>query len=732
MKNLIKKNGQSRNYYAHDFQEFFPHVLIILSFLVYIKTICPTIYWRDAPEFANVGYSLGIAHPSGSPTYSLISKIITFIPIGSIGFRINLVSLIFAILSIWILFKIVLSLIYLCSEKTDEKLSRITALCTSLMVIFSRSFWMVSAVAEVYTMNLFGLCLVVYFVIHWIKIGQNRFLFLSTFLYGLSIGIHGGMLLFFPCLFLLFVLVEFPKNVVKNGSVPNLGATKILIKNYVWPPPLLKKAFTHHSISGFKQLLKSSLLLSFLFLLGFSVFLYLPVRSTMNPTFDLGNPETFQRFINHITDRKDSSSFFSDISEAFLFVKNAGLFSQAYIKEFTLIGFLCGIIGFVFHACNHKKTFLLCFLLFFVNILFYLTAKHEPFTNSMISLPSIIIFSFWIGVGVYKILEGLSTLSYGFYLKLVFFVTLSGFIFFSFIKYFNDINKSTFYLADEIPRKMFLSMESNSIVFSSLNWVPFRYFQDTENLKQDISILLVSDLENPFIFNPINAERFPNINLPPFKPNKSNFKQYTSVLIKLNLLSKHIYTGFNKPLNNLANIELLPYKMFLAEVVFRETGDKNRIIDNYLNKLKTILEEILIGKDYVFDQDMGSRTYFSTYLLYISDYLMLQNRFKDAEFFLKIAANINRYANKRMIEMLGACYVNLNQFKDAEEMFEKLIANHPDNPWYFYSLGIANFKLGKLKNAKLYLEKSVALDKNDTSFRLALEQVKKEMDKEKK
>ena len=504
------------------------------------------------------------------------------------------------------------------------------------------------------------------------------------------------MLIFFPCFLLFFLTVEW--------------------ESY---------------LNDFKILTKKTLLLSFFFLLGFSVFLFLPVRSSTNPTLDEGNPETYQRFFNHLIDKKDSASFFSSTGEVFSLTKNVGQFSQSFINELTLIGFLSGIIGLIFHARIHKSTFLLCFLLFSANIVFYLTAKHDPFSNNIISLPSIIVFSFWIGLGIYMIVEILSKFAYENYFKFAFFITISGFILFSFLKNFNNMNKSSFYLADENTRAMYLSMNPNSIVFSTINWVPYKYFQDIENLNQDIAILLISGLKNPAIFNPISAERFPSVNMPYFESNTTNFEKYTTALIKLNFNSKYIYTGFNMPLNNLEGIEILPYKRFLAKVSLHNIENKKNIIDTYLNTLKGILKEDISGKDYIFDQDIGTRTHYATYLTYISDYLIMQNRYKDAVFFLRAAANINRFATKDIMEMLGVCYINQNNFKEAEDIFGKLIDIHPDNYWYCYSMGLANFKMEKLEKAKFFLEKSLSLNPKYYKSMSLLKQLNTQISKEK-
>ena len=59
---------------------------------LYIWGLAPTISWRDSPEFVTVVHTLGISHPAGSPTYTLLAKLLTFLPLGSIALRVNLFS----------------------------------------------------------------------------------------------------------------------------------------------------------------------------------------------------------------------------------------------------------------------------------------------------------------------------------------------------------------------------------------------------------------------------------------------------------------------------------------------------------------------------------------------------------------------------------------------------------------------------------------------------------------
>jgi hypothetical protein len=85
--------------------------LFLLASLVYTRVLCPTIYWRDSPEFVATTYTLGISHPAGSPTYSLFAKLATFLPLGSVAFRVNAFSTLVGALSISLLFVLLYKLL---------------------------------------------------------------------------------------------------------------------------------------------------------------------------------------------------------------------------------------------------------------------------------------------------------------------------------------------------------------------------------------------------------------------------------------------------------------------------------------------------------------------------------------------------------------------------------------------------------------------------------------------
>ena len=80
---------------SKQFEEIF---LFSLIFTIYLSALCPTVYMGDSGLFAVASYSLGTAHPPGYPLFILMGKMLSFLPFGSIAYKVNLASALFGAL----------------------------------------------------------------------------------------------------------------------------------------------------------------------------------------------------------------------------------------------------------------------------------------------------------------------------------------------------------------------------------------------------------------------------------------------------------------------------------------------------------------------------------------------------------------------------------------------------------------------------------------------------------
>jgi hypothetical protein len=84
-------------------------VLFVGSLLLYVSTMAPSVVPGDSVEFQFVPYILGIAHPPGYALYILLGKLFTFLPLGSVAYRMNLFTALWGALTVSLTYPISLS-----------------------------------------------------------------------------------------------------------------------------------------------------------------------------------------------------------------------------------------------------------------------------------------------------------------------------------------------------------------------------------------------------------------------------------------------------------------------------------------------------------------------------------------------------------------------------------------------------------------------------------------------
>ena len=116
-------------------------VLIGVSALsLYIRTLAPSLLWGDSAEFQTLSYTLGMTHPSGYMTQIMLGKLFTYIPVGNIAYRVNLMSAFFGALAV--------ALVYLIVRILGGR--PIPGISASMMLALTPFFWWRALIAESY------------------------------------------------------------------------------------------------------------------------------------------------------------------------------------------------------------------------------------------------------------------------------------------------------------------------------------------------------------------------------------------------------------------------------------------------------------------------------------------------------------------------------------------------------------------------------------------------------
>jgi hypothetical protein len=162
------------------------------AFAVYALTLTDTVSGGDSGELISVAYRLGVAHPPGYPLYTLLAKLMTLLPLGSIAWRVSLLSALCDAAAAMVL----------CRAVMLWTGSRAGGVLAAGAFAFSPLVWPYAIAAEVFALNNLFVAGLVYFSAcgarEWQATGaaSARTMYLAAFWLGLGFSNHHTLVLF--------------------------------------------------------------------------------------------------------------------------------------------------------------------------------------------------------------------------------------------------------------------------------------------------------------------------------------------------------------------------------------------------------------------------------------------------------------------------------------------------------------------------------------------------------
>jgi hypothetical protein len=179
--------------------------LFLLVFLVYGRTLCPTVYTGDDGDFLTAMATGGVAHPTGYPLFTLLGRLALVPPAGADvpealaraltghpdgpALRVNLMTALFGAAAAALFFRFLARLVP----------GRPWAAAAALLLAFAPTPWQQSLSCEVYALTCLFLALLLYLAALWYEHpGRDGLLGLMAFAYGLALTNHVTVALFLP------------------------------------------------------------------------------------------------------------------------------------------------------------------------------------------------------------------------------------------------------------------------------------------------------------------------------------------------------------------------------------------------------------------------------------------------------------------------------------------------------------------------------------------------------
>lgn len=443
-------------------KKFYAELTGLFVFIVYLFTIAPSVIQIDTGELAAVQATLGIAHPTGYPLFTILGYLFLLIPLPFTKiFVANLLAAIFCSLTIVILVKTLYLILNRPVDSKEPKIEKqenipikkhllnenrkiIFSIVGGLTLAFSETFWFQSTSVEVYSLHIFLISLIIYFILKFYLEGKNNLInwIIISLLLALGFSNHMTTLLILPSTaYLFFSQNKLNANGLKKIGLMILTGTAVLILFYS----------------------------------------YLPLRAMQNPALNWGNPVNFENMIRHISGKQYQVWIFSSFDAA---GKQLEYFLTGLPSEFGYLGLIAAIIG-LFYAYKYYRKFFYFFITAFVFTLFYSINYDIVDIDSyfLLSYYSLTVFA---ALGViylyHKFKTDKSMLTIGFFV-----VPLL-----SLVVNFTKVDQSNVYTFEDYTKTILNSTKKNSLIFG-YQWdyyiSPSYYFQFVEGYRYDVKII---------------------------------------------------------------------------------------------------------------------------------------------------------------------------------------------------------------------------------------------------
>ncbi|HCJ66195.1 MAG TPA: hypothetical protein DHV62_02420 [Elusimicrobia bacterium] len=596
-------------------------LLFILCFGVYLYTAPPgLVAYRDAGEMVTVSKTLGIAHPPGYPLYSIIGKLSTFFPLGNIAYRVNLVSLIAGALTVSMLF---LALSYLVDLPT--------VVISALLLATGYLHWYLSTVQEMYSLNILFTVLLIYLIFRlWFMVYSLPSLttnhypltihsYLFFFLFGIALGNRMDILLTLPGFAYLFYRKLKTENFM---SLPNHPITQSLIT------------------------------FSF-FVIGFSVYLYLPIRSASGPLLDWNHPADLARFWATLS-RKTHGGTLDLLSQGYAqganFLPTIVFYFQCLAREYFYLGLPVGIFG-LFHLYKKQRNLAIATFLSWVvsGPVFVYLSNLPPNPHALAILEAHFLLSFifyllWIGFGISVL---------GKYGKIIFLPIIAlNFV----IHYPQVIKRNNFFVLD-YSRNLFSLLEPDSIIVTREDVQIFSLWerQIVRNKRPDLTVIAQGLSASPWYQEEIKRW------YPERKVFLTNTKEPDTLNQFFSLNERKIYFSSDSELPSADSAEL-KFKLNPQGLVFQTRDER------FFNP-------------YEFYSLRGKYRYSAHYDFFSPDL-------------------VEEYA--KGYERLGFKYLKDNNYKEAEKNFLYVLTMKPDFAQVYSTLGYLYFANNRFLEAEKF------------------------------
>jgi hypothetical protein len=492
-----------------------------MPFAVYMFTLAPSVTFFDSGEFLTATASLGSAHSPGYPLFLMYAKPFTWLPFGNVAFRINVATAVSSSLACMVVYILTITLLKKEALSGNERFNviavKFAGLAAALSFGVTPRLWLQSNHDKPYPLLAFISAIIFYLVLQWqeqYREGCERpsYIYVCTFLAGLSMAVHQTIVLLLPAWFLMIVLTDW--RVIKR----------------------------------FKELVLATAFA----LVGFSVHLYLPLRALSNPILNWGDSKTLNQFLWHFLRKGYPSE--PPVRNFSLLLAQIMAFNIP--REFTWLGVVLTILGLVY-LWKRNRSVVVAYLVsvgvfLFVIVGYFNTQMEVIFLTEEFFTPLYLLTAVMIGAGLFNILryalrtaklpeERIGIPVYG--VVAVMFFTLPSAL--CAVNYFENDQHNN-YIAFDYASNSLRSLQQNAIMFTwgDSGAFPLWYLQGVERMREDIDLPHTPHLVFEWYLESM-PRMFKDSNLKKFDVNSFGPESALRIAISENLGIRPVYIDFS-------------------------------------------------------------------------------------------------------------------------------------------------------------------------------------------
>ena len=521
-------------------QKYYYILTGFISFVLYLLTIAPSVIQIDTGELAAVQCTLGIAHPTGYPLFTILGYVFSLIPLPVTKiFQMNLLAALYCsaavsvftftakiVLDNWNSFQFIKhskeknkrkkkesgKVVKPASSSTvelSEPFKIISAIFGGLFLALSKTFWFQSTSVEVYSLHLLLITLIILALVKAFLLSDKE-----------------SSISKYWIVFAITLVLGFTNHMTTLLIIPGVA--------YLY---FTKNGFSTKSI---KQII---FMLLIFFPILILVYLYLPIRASQSPVMNWGNPIEWERIIRHISGQQYQVWLFSSTEAA---AKQFNYFVNNLPIEFSF-SLLFALAGLVVSFIYARKFFIFNIIVFLSTVLYSINYDINDIDSYF--LLAYISLAFFGVFGIVQLILFATKKKMQLIIPVSLLVLFVGLQFYS---NYDEVNQRGNFIYEDYTKAILNTVPNNSIVFS-YQWDYFisasYYFQFVEGFRKDVVVIDKELLRRSWYYNQLNTNH-PKL-LSGVKPDVDQFvealksfereEQYNAILLE-NLFRK-IMTG---------------------------------------------------------------------------------------------------------------------------------------------------------------------------------------------